>query len=181
MNFVAIDFETSCGKNPCAIGLAIVENGIITKTIYHLIKPINPYFHPINISVHGIKPQDVKNAPTFIELWPEIYPYLDSALLAAHNAGFDMSVLRASCNNYDIKYPKAEYCCTVNISKKIWPKLGNHKLNTIADTLNINFNHHNAIDDAVVCAKVLIEACKITGASSVNELTNVINYSPKTL
>lgn len=181
MNFIAIDFETSCGKNPCAIGLVIVEEGIIKKTIYHLIKPLNPYFHPINISVHGIKPEDVKNSPTFKELWPELYTYLDSSLLVAHNAGFDMSVLKASCNDYDIKFPNAEYCCTVNISKKIWPQLENHRLNTMAETLKIDFRHHNAIDDALVCAKVLIEACKISGAKTVKELTEKINYKTKTL
>ena len=181
MNFVAIDFETSCGKNPCAIGLAVVEDGIIIKTIYHLIKPKNPYFHPINISVHGIQPEDVIKAPTFEELWPEIFPYLDSSFIAAHNAGFDISILRASCNDYNIKFPKAEYCCTVNISKKIWPKLTSHKLNALADNLNITFRHHNANDDAVVCARILIEACKITGAKSVKDLANIINYSIKRL
>ncbi len=38
-NFVAFDFETANGKNPCSIGIVEFENGKVINEYYSLIKP----------------------------------------------------------------------------------------------------------------------------------------------
>ena len=46
--------------------------------------------------IHGIKWADVRNEPTFAEVWADLYPELsDVNFLAAHNAPFDRKVLNA--------------------------------------------------------------------------------------
>lgn len=72
MNFVAIDFETATSdrNSPCEIGLTFVENWEIKETRSWLIKPkCYPYFNPVNISIHGIRPEHVVNEPEFDEIW----------------------------------------------------------------------------------------------------------------
>lgn len=166
MQFVSIDFETANEKrfSPCAIGVVVAnEQGIIDE-YYSLINPLQD-FSPFNIQVHGITDQDIKYAPTFPELWPELRTYLDNNLIIAHNASFDMSVLRNTLDHFGLTYPELDYLCTVNISKNIWPQLSNHKLNTVAAYHQITFDHHQALEDARVAAKIFIkalEACQAT-------------------
>ena len=74
MNFTAIDFETATGKrnSACAVGIVTVENGTITEEYFSLIQPPGNAYFGMNIAVHGIRPQDTLNAPTFDSLYPEI-------------------------------------------------------------------------------------------------------------
>ena len=60
------------------------------------------------------------------------------------------------------------------ISRAVWPDLVNHKLNTMAAYLGVEFKHHYALDDAETCAKVAIEAARLKGANSLPELLSKI-------
>ena len=178
LNFVALDFETANESKNSAISLAVVtvEDGRITKRGYSLIKPPVMQFNQEFIGIHGIQPEEVLNKSTFDQLWPAIYNnHLKGKLLVAHNAKFDIDVLRATLDHYNIEWPDLEYTCTVRITRKVWPDLVNHKLNTLGGFLGITFNHHNALDDSEVCAKVAIAAAKEKGVDSMRGLLHVIN------
>ena len=159
MQFVSIDFETANEKrfSPCAIGVVIADEHGIVDEFYSLINPLMT-FTSFNTYIHGITEHDVADAPTFPELWPTLSTYLENKLVVAHNASFDMSVLRNTLDHFDLVYPELDYLCTVNISKKVWPELRNHKLNTVADYHAITFDHHQALEDARVAAKIFIKA-----------------------
>ncbi|RCW74998.1 3'-5' exonuclease [Saliterribacillus persicus] len=159
MNYVAIDFETANQSrySPCAVGLVVFNKEKILEEYYTLINP-NMEFDPYNTMIHGITEEDVTDAPTFDEIWGELYSYLNNHVSIAHNASFDMSVLRHTLDHFEITHPKIEYLCTCIISKIVWPGLINYKLNTIAELKNITFNHHNAIEDARAAAKLFQQA-----------------------
>ena len=128
-------------------------------------------FDPECIEIHGIEPKEVLHEKTFDQLWPAIYEnHLKGKIMIAHNAKFDMNVLRATLDYYNIPWPELDYACTVKISRAVWPDLVNHKLNTMAAYLGIEFKHHYALDDAEICAKVAIEAARLKGANSLPEL-----------
>ena len=174
--FVAIDFETanSDRASACALGIVLVENLEIVEKKYWLIRPYELFFDPFNVSIHGITEDDVRDKPEFNELWPEIKPYLDKNLIIAHNASFDISVLRHVLDQYEIEYPEFPYSCTWYISKKIWHGLNSYCLDNIADHLAIDFLHHNAEEDAKACSLIAIEACKLNNVKSLEELTGLI-------
>jgi len=123
MNFVALDFETANFKRQsvCSVGLAIVEDLKIVKTINKLIKPTPNYYERINMSIHGIKPEMTEKEKDFAELWPELKPYLENNYVVAHNASFDLSALRYVLNSYKIDYPNLNYFCTMQTSKTYFP------------------------------------------------------------
>lgn len=50
------------------------------------------FFSPFTIAVHGIRPQDVANSPSFAEVWEEAMPLMQGNVVVAHNAAFDMNV-----------------------------------------------------------------------------------------
>lgn len=173
LDFVAIDFETanSHKNSACSLAAVTVESGVITKKTYHLIKPPFMQFDAENIEVHGIQPQEVLNEPYFDTLWRDVFePELDGKILVAHNAKFDMGVLKATLDHYKIAIPPIDFACSVKLSRKVWPALANHKLNTVGAYLGHQFRHHYALDDAEVCAQIVIAAAKERGAESLPDL-----------
>ncbi|WP_283152453.1 3'-5' exonuclease [Guptibacillus hwajinpoensis] len=172
MNFVALDFETANSQrgSVCSIGLVEYENGELIREYYRLVKPKQNYFAGINISIHGITEEDVADAPEFDVLWKEeIRELVEGKFLIAHNAQFDMSVLRAVLDQYNLPYPMLAYNCTVNLSKKTWT-LPRYKLNVVSDYLGIDLDHHHALDDARASALIFLKAAETLNASDVNEL-----------
>ncbi|MBB6623888.1 3'-5' exoribonuclease [Clostridium gasigenes] len=178
MNFVAIDFETANEKrnSACSIGITVVEDNKIIEERYWLIKPCEMRFEPINIWIHGIKEEDVENEKTFLELWSEIKPYLDGKLVVAHNASFDMSVLRKTLDSYNIPYPTLDYFCSMIISRNFYSYLENSKLNTINNHLGYKFNHHNASADASASANIVLEIIKELKVEDIEELSKLVCF-----
>jgi len=182
MTFTAIDFETAHAQFPCEIGLCRVENGLITESKSWLIKPACfPYMNPWNERVHGISSADLVHAQTFEELWPEISPYLTDQFVVAHNAAFDMGVLRASLAYYDMAVPWIEYFCSVSLSRKVWKELPSHSLGAMCEYHNIRFNHHRAGEDARACALITLAAFEIVGETSVEAALQLTKIKLKRL
>lgn len=178
MNFVAIDFETANEKrhSPCSLGITVVRDGMIIDEKYWLIRPKEMRFAPMNIMIHGIRPGDVADAKTFDELWPELLPYLEGQLVVAHNASFDMSVLRNTLDLYDIPYPTFDYCCTLIMSKLFYPFLDNAKLNTVSHFLGHELNHHHASSDATACTKILLSIGEELGTKDILTIGEKIGF-----
>ncbi len=163
MRYVAIDFETANNAltSACSVGLARMENGKVIDTYYSLINPASSYFSPFNISIHGIHPEDVVDAPTFRDIWPDMLMFIDNDLLIAHNAPFDIGIVKALLTHYDLAVPPLNYADTVRIARVSFPELPNHKLTTISAHYGFDYEAHHALDDAVNCAKVFHRACPL--------------------
>lgn len=182
MNFIALDFETAHANYPCEIGLSRVENGVILESKSWLIKPgCFPYMNPWNKKVHGISSADVATAKTFEELWSELKNWLDDSILVAHNAAFDMRVLRSALAFYDLTLPCASYFCSVSLSRKVWKHLPSHSLATLSQYHDIQFNHHRAGDDAKACAIIALKAFEFIDANNVEEGLKSIGIALKRL
>lgn len=175
-DFVTIDFETanSSMNSACSIGLAVVKDLEIIKKEYHLIKPPSDHFRNDNIQIHGITYDDVKNSNTFDHIWQDINCYFNEVVIA-HNAQFDMSVLKCLFDTYSIPPPKFFYMDSISISKAVC-SCGNSLCDRAAFLdIDIN-NHHHALDDAVVCAEIVINSIKKYGAKSF--LHFLLDYDP---
>ena len=114
----------------------------------------------------------VIDKPTFNQLWSEIFPYINDRVIVAHNASFDIGALLNVLDLYNIEYPSFKYLCTVKLSQKAYPDIESHKLNAIADFLGEDFSHHQAGDDAYVCAKLLIKIMKDFNLKTIQDLQN---------
>lgn len=171
MDCTAIDFETANGSrsSPCSIGVVVIRGGHVVNTFYRLIKPEGD-FDPFNISIHGITPQDVADKPEFPGIWDDLRPLLEENLVIAHNASFDMSVLRRTLELYKLPYPEFPYTCSRIIAQKAWPSLLSFALPVVTQHLGYEFDHHNALADAQASAHVAHEACK---AMSVDTLPSL--------
>lgn len=180
MNFIAIDFETANEKraSACSLGMTIVKNGQVVDELYYLIKPKELRFSPMNTWIHGLRAHDVKDAKEFDELWPELEPYFTNNFVIAHNASFDMSVLRATFEAYNIPYPSFDYGCTMLLAKNFYPMLENAKLNTVNHHLGLEFNHHHAGADAFACTNILLKVKEELNATTIQEVFNHVGIKP---
>lgn len=171
MDFITIDFETATSQrhSPCEIGLTFVKGNKIVETKSWLIQPTNNEYDGFNIYIHGITPEDTADKPEFNVIWNEIKPLVENQFLIAHNAGFDMSVLRRTLELYQIPFPTLNYSCSYIFSKKVWQGLPAYDLKTLCKVNNIALNHHRAGSDSKATAELAIKAFEIAGVNSVED------------
>jgi DNA polymerase III subunit epsilon len=156
LNFVAIDFETADRRpdSACAIGMVRVQESKVVERRHFLIRPPRSFFE--FTWVHGITWSDVKDQPTFLELWPHCESiFKGSEFFVAHNASFDRGVLRACCGAAEIEYPSLEFVCTMRLARKQWG-VRPTRLPNVCDFLGLSLNHHNALSDAEACAQIML-------------------------
>ncbi len=179
MNYVAIDFETAnrSRASACSLAAVTVENGQIVKAAYSLIRPPVLRFDYWNTRIHGLTEKDVADKPSFAELWPRIRPHLDNKIVIAHNAPFDIGVLRSMLDAYELPYPRFLYACTVDIARRVWTDVENYKLSTLASRFAIEFEHHNALHDARTCALIALSAQEAVQARSFKHLTEKLQVA----
>jgi DNA polymerase-3 subunit epsilon len=134
LDFTAIDFETAnkYANSACSLAAVTMNDDRCVKEGYTLIRPPFMVFDSGNIQIHGITPDQVAHKPKFDALWDRIRPHLEGRILVAHYAVFDTRVLRSLLKTYHLEKPQASYACTVEISRRVWPDLPNHKLDTVA-------------------------------------------------
>ncbi|MGN0163842.1 MAG: 3'-5' exonuclease [Candidatus Ornithomonoglobus sp.] len=158
MDFTARDFETATSSftSVCSLGWCVVKNSRIVRREEILVRPEPFEFNEYNIKIHGIRPEMVKDMPTFDAYWERIRPDIENRMVVAHNASFDVRVLCQTLQNFGIDVPEFSYMCTVKLSQKAYPELESHRLNKLCDALGITFNHHQAYDDAYACARALL-------------------------
>jgi DNA polymerase-3 subunit epsilon len=173
MNFITIDFETAMysRESACSVGLVKFEDGKAVDTFYSLIRPPKLYIRPDFTEIHGLTVDDVKDAPTFAEIWDSgVMPFIGDFPLAAHNAPFDMGVLSAVLDWYELEIPAQQYFCTCSLSRRTWPELQSHALTALAKNFGIVYNAHNALDDAMTCGKLALMSAEKYGSADVAHL-----------
>ncbi len=155
--YIVFDVETPNHNNDrmSAIGITVIEDGSIVDNYYSLVNP-ETSFDYFNVQLTGIDEDMVEDAPTFPELWQEIEPLMSSGLLVAHNAVFDMNVLKKCLRYYDIVWkPYVRYTCTVLMGRSLYPGIS-HKLNDMCSFFDIPLDHHKADSDSNACAEILL-------------------------
>jgi DNA polymerase-3 subunit epsilon len=174
LDFTAIDFETANGfrGSPCAVGLTKVRGGQVVAEASWLMRPPpdHDHFDFHNVRIHGITAEDVAGLPRFGELFPEIGAFIGGDILAAHNAAFDLGVIRSGLEVSGLPGPAYDYVCTVMLSRRCYSLVSN-SLPFAAEEAGVPLvNHHDAAEDARACAGILIDIAARNGANSIAEL-----------
>lgn len=162
-SFTAIDVETANQSRAsiCAVGIAQVRDGVVTKRQRWLVQPLPgaDRFDPRNVAIHGITAQDVAlNGAPWDVVAREVAAVVGDDVLAAHNATFDMAVLMQASQQAGLAAPDLPHVDSLTMARRVLPHLGHHRLPDVARELGITQgHHHDAGDDAWVCAQIVIE------------------------
>lgn len=151
-NFTAFDFETanSNRNSICQIGICRIENQRIIMANSYLVQPPGNEFSHWNVGIHGISPDQTLNEPVFPEVWNKIRCHFDNQLVVAHNASFDLDCLYRTLEHYGLDVPNLTFECTYQLTGM--------RLLDLAESLNLALKtHHNALNDAIMCAESFIQ------------------------
>ena len=153
--------ETACSDaaSICQIGLACVQPDNQIQTFSMLVNP-GTRFDAFNIQLHGIGPDHVADAPRFPDALDALLPLLTRHHLIQHS-NFDKQAMNAACRFCDLDTPDLRWSDSVQIARRAWPELkgnGGHGLANLKRTLNLQFQHHDAGEDARAAAMVVLHA-----------------------
>lgn len=184
--FIVFDIETTglSARNDriTEIGAVRLRGGEVLEEFDTFVNPGIP-IPPKITQLTGIDDRMVADAPSEKEGLEKFYTFCgDSAILVAHNAGFDTSFIRAAAARCGMDYPFTAID-TVPICRALYPRLKNHKLDTVANHLKLApFNHHRACDDARVLADIFIhlaadmkEQRNITSVEDINTMLSGVD------
>lgn len=179
LDFVTLDFETANPDrgSPCAAGLVRFREGVEVESWYRLMRPPEAadWFHGFNICIHGITPDLVVNEPRFGDLWQGMRSFIGGDVVVAHNASFDLSVLRRALAHEGIESPNLEFACTMRAARRVLDLLS-YSLPWVAAALDIRFDdHHNARADAQACGQVLVALAGVVGATTLAEFAEFVH------
>lgn len=178
LNFTAIDFETanSSPASACSVGLVRVRDGEVVATAGWLIQPPvgHDEFQEWNVRIHGIHPEDVYAADTWSEQFDRLCDFAGADVLVAHNAGFDLNVLRRASEATGEICPPYRSLCSLQVARKVY-ELDSYRLPIAAAAAGFaEFAHHDALADAKACAQIVIDSARRTGAADVDALADVL-------
>jgi DNA polymerase-3 subunit epsilon len=174
LNFTAIDFETanSSSASACSVGLVKVRDGrVVDRVQWYIQPPIgHDEFWEWNTRIHGIRAADVIGAATWQAQLPDLVAFADGDVMVAHNAGFDMGVIRAACSATLMECPSMDYSCSLQVARRTY-SLDSYRLPVAAMAAGFeDFHHHDALADSEACAAIMIHAADRHGASTIEEL-----------
>ena len=164
LTFNAIDVETANADRAsiCQIGIVHVRDGVIADHWHSLINP-NAWFDPLNVSIHGINANDVRNSPSFSDIRREL-DRLSESILISHTS-FDRVALERALKEHSLEPLRVTWLDSARIVRRAWPEQYGKSgwgLKNVAANLDIFFNHHDALEDAKAAAEIVLRACTAT-------------------
>lgn len=173
MDFTVIDFETATSKraSACEVAVSVYESNRLVVTKDWLIQPPQNKYDYWNTSIHGIDSSRTEGVRQFNDVWIEVVQYIENKLVVAHNAPFDMSVIREECKMYGLKLPKFNFICSYSFSKTLLPGLPSYSLDFLCRYLELTeLNHHSAADDTMMTGDLFVELLRIAQVDDLDQL-----------
>ncbi len=167
-SFVVFDLETTgLNSSPSGgnmdriieIGAYKITEGEIKESFSTFVNPERKLSQEI-IKLTGIEQESVADAPTYKQVMPDFFKFIDGCYIVGHNAAnFDFKFIDYYCSVCGY-VPERKLFDTLPLAQELL-RLPNYKLNTVADYFGVTFNHHRAVDDALATAKIFIELIKL--------------------
>ena len=137
------------------IGAVVLKNGKITETFQTFVNP-GRRLTPEIIGLTGITDAMLADAPSLKEALTAFLQFVNGRVLAAHNAEFDISFIRAGCRKVGLEF-EPTYIDSLILAQNLLPELHKYELDIVAEHLDLPaFNHHRASDDAGMVGYMLV-------------------------
>ncbi len=173
---MAIDFENAnwSRESACSAAMALVRDGRVVDRFSTFVKPPGVGgFHPFNTSIHGITEDVVADAPEWPEALALMLEFAGGRPLVAHNAGFDMSVIRHACTATRVPWPELRWACTLMIARRTWELLA-YRLPHVAEAAGVDMGAGDTQAHADTAAGILLAAMRLHGVDTVDDLHDTL-------
>ena len=156
--FAVVDVETTglSPKSNRVLELAIVRCDPSGAPVDEWVTRFNPAGPVGATHIHGITDADVKDAPFFAQVLPDITDRLRGLAVVAHNARFDLAFLRAEYSRAGWSMPWLPSVCTLEASRQHLPDLPRRRLPDCCAAARVTHHGaHSALGDARAAAALL--------------------------
>ena len=185
VTFVVVDLETTGGSPvECGIteiGAVKVRGGEVVGEFQTLVNPGGPI--PAFISVlTGITDAMVAGAPRIEAALPAFLEFATGSVLVAHNAGFDISFLKAAARRTEHEWPGYPVLDTVQLARQLVHRdeVPNHRLASLARLFKATTTpDHRALHDARATVDVLHGLLERVGSIGVHSLEELLDYTAR--
>lgn len=113
-NWLIVDTETT-GLDGAAevVQIAVVgaDGCVLADT---LVKPLGDIPQEAT-AIHGLDAAAVSNAPTWVDVYPQLSDLLNGRLVLAYNASFDARMISQTCALYNLPTPTADWECVMEL------------------------------------------------------------------
>ncbi len=168
-SFVVVDVETANHNlsSICQIGIASFRDGALHHSWESLVNP-EDHFEPVNICIHGIQDLNVRSAPTWPHVYPEVSRLLEGYIVVSHTP-FDRAAWHRACEKYGLAASEYQWLDSASVARRTWPIVSHsgYGLSNIAKHLSIKYDkEHDALADARCAGEILLRAMAETGWSA---------------
>ncbi|HIY67044.1 MAG TPA: DNA polymerase III subunit epsilon, partial [Candidatus Agrococcus pullicola] len=102
-----------------------------------------------------------------------ILDFADGDAFVAHNAGFDMGVMKSAAVASGLPVPESRWADSLRIARKTY-NLESYRLPSAAMAAGFeDFDHHDAAGDAQACAAIVVHAARRHGAADLEHLLKI--------
>lgn len=160
--YLIVDVETANRSRAsiCQIGAVLVEGGAIVDEAMTLVDP-DQAFDPFNSELHGIDADAVLAAPTFPQAFEAVEHLFYGHPVLGHS-NFDKAAFRSEFERWGTRVQPIHWGDTIPIIRKAFPKIeGGYGLGNLTRQFEIEFSHHDALEDARATALIVIQALEI--------------------
>ena len=161
MKFYSLDVETANHDQStiCQIGVGVFEDGELVDTWKTYIDPESS-FHWYFTQIHGISARTVKGHPKFPKVYPELRRMFENNIVV-HHSPFDRVAFRKVFERYGLEPFEVQWMDSIRVARHTWEGMeGGYNLSNLASYLDIEFQHHDALEDSITCGKIVVEASK---------------------
>ena len=155
--YAVFDCETT-GTDPRRdeiVSLALVRLDPSGREIARVVRRVRPSL-PIPTeatAVHGISDADVADAPRFAQVAHQLLGLLEGAIFVAHNAEFDLAMLRNAFARAGVSYRPIGVACTLEGFRLLDPLAPAHGLEALCARHGIPLDEaHDALGDVLATA-----------------------------
>ena len=155
---VVLDFE-STGLNTAKariieVGAVKLVEGTVTETFQQLVDP-EEALPPKITEITGITDANLQGQPKAETVLPKLLEFIGDAPLAAHNASFDVNLLKSELKRLNLHW-NGPVLDTLTYARKLYPKLKSFRLGALCKHLGVSLkNAHRAVHDAAATAQCL--------------------------
>jgi len=112
-----LDTETTgIGPNAELVEICVLDD--FDQVLFSsLVKPLQTI--PADaIQIHGITNEMVRNAPVWVDIWPQVSAILDNRLVGVYNADFDARLIKQTLSKYRLSWqskPNTQFFCIMKL------------------------------------------------------------------
>lgn len=160
-DFIALDVETANADfaSICSIGLVHFRAGAVFKSLTILVDPEDE-FDPLNLSIHGIRPEHVAGKPNMAKVLPVIGAALQDAVIV-HHSPFDRTAISRAAGKYGTGGLPCIWLDSLQVARQTWNEFQDGRgygLASLTRAFGIEFRHHEAAEDARAAGQLMLRA-----------------------